>query len=69
MSELVVNVATGEVSTRPFAPSDPTPASPLPTPEEKLAAAKAALAAIEALPAPVLTADVVDLLDDLRSVL
>ncbi len=38
-------------------------------PEQKLAEAKAVLEQITALPAPVLTADVVDLLDDLRGVL
>ena len=37
--------------------------------DEKLDAIKAQLEQITALPAPVLTADVVDLLDDLRSVL
>lgn len=42
---------------------------PLPTPEGRLAAARQALAALDALPAPVLTADVVDVLEDLRSVL
>lgn len=39
------------------------------TAEERLAAARQALAALDALPAPVLTADVVDVLEDLRSVL
>jgi hypothetical protein len=43
--------------------------NPPKSPDEKLAAAKATLAALDALPTPVLTADVVDLLDDLRSVL
>ena len=42
---------------------------PVKSPEEKLAEAKAVLDQITALPAPVLTADVVDLLDDLRGVL
>lgn len=42
---------------------------PAPTPDEKLAEAKAVLEQIASLPAPVLTADVVDLLDDLRTVL
>lgn len=44
-------------------------APPAPTPEEKLAAARTVLDQIAGLPAPVLTADVVDLLDDLRTVL
>lgn len=42
---------------------------PEPSPEEKLAAARTVLDQIASLPAPVLTADVVDLLDDLRTVL
>lgn len=46
-----------------------TPATPEQTPEEKLAATRTVLDQISALPAPVLTADVVDLLDDLRGVL
>lgn len=46
-----------------------TPPAPVPTPEERLAAARQALAALDSLPAPVLTADVVDVLDDLRGVL
>ena len=46
-----------------------TPVIPEPTPEEKLDAARAVLDQIQALPAPVLTADVVDMLDDLRGVL
>lgn len=47
----------------------PPPPPPVLSAEEKLAAAKATLDALDALPTPVLTADVVDLLDDLRSVL
>ncbi len=43
--------------------------NPPKSPDEKLAEAKAVLDQITALPAPVLTADVVDLLDDLRGVL
>jgi hypothetical protein len=39
------------------------------SPDEKLAEARTVLEQIASLPAPVLTADVVDLLDDLRSVL
>lgn len=39
------------------------------TAQAKLAAAKAKLAALDNLSAPVLTADVIDVLDDLRSVL
>lgn len=46
-----------------------TPTPPEQTPEEKLAAARTVLDQIASLPAPVLTADVVDLLDDLRTVL
>lgn len=46
-----------------------TPVVPEQTPEEKLAAARTVLDQIASLPAPVLTADVVDLLDDLRTVL
>ena len=46
-----------------------TPPVPYVAPEDKLAQAKAVLDQITALPAPVLTADVVDLLDDLRGVL
>lgn len=59
-------------STRPLTSDEVriyTPVTPEPTPEEKLAQAKAVLDQITALPAPVLTADVVDLLDDLRGVL
>ncbi len=43
-----------------------TPAAPVVTADEKLAAIKAQLDQIAALPAPVLTADVVDILDDIR---
>lgn len=43
--------------------------APVLTADEKLAQARATLDALDALSAPVLTADVVDLLDDLRSVL
>jgi hypothetical protein len=46
-----------------------TPTAPPKSPDEKLAEARTVLEQITALPAPVLTADVVDLLDDLRSVL
>lgn len=59
-------------STRPLTADEVahyTPVTPEPTPEEKLAQAKVVLDQITALPAPVLTADVVDLLDDLRGVL
>lgn len=59
-------------STRPLTTDEVvryTPVTPEPTPEEKLAQAKVVLDQITALPAPVLTADVVDLLDDLRGVL
>lgn len=60
------------VETRPLTADEVaqfTPSAPVVTPEEKLAAAKVTLASLDALPSPVLTADVVDLLDDLRSVL
>jgi hypothetical protein len=43
-----------------------TPPAPVVTADEKLAAIKAQLDQIAALPAPVLTADVVDILDDIR---
>lgn len=59
-------------STRPLTADEIaryTPATPEQTPEEKLAAARTVLDQIASLPAPVLTADVVDLLDDLRGVL
>lgn len=59
-------------STRPLTPDEVTlyaPVTPEPTPDEKLAAARTVLEQIASLPAPVLTADVVDLLDDLRTVL
>ena len=46
-----------------------TPPVPVKSPDEKLAEARTVLEQIASLPAPVLTADVVDLLDDLRSVL
>jgi hypothetical protein len=46
-----------------------TPSVPVKSPDEKLAEARVVLEQIASLPAPVLTADVVDLLDDLRSVL
>ena len=42
---------------------------PEPSAEEKLQQARTVLDQIASLPAPVLTADVVDLLDDLRTVL
>lgn len=57
------------VSTRPATDEEVaanTPPVPVKSPKEKL---KAVLDQITALPAPVLTADVVDLLDDLRTVL
>ena len=64
---------TGVVkSTRPLTPDEVgryTPPAPVVTAEEKLAQARTVLDQISALPAPVLTADVVDLLDDLRTVL
>ena len=63
-------------STRALAPAELDmyqamyiPPVPVASAEEKLGAAKAVLDQITALPAPVLTADVVDLLDDLRGVL
>jgi hypothetical protein len=59
-------------STRPLTPAEVvayTRPAPVVSADQRLAAAKTALAAIDALPTPVLTADVVDLLDDLRSVL
>lgn len=60
-------VVTG---TRPLTPAELAMyAPPEPTAEERLAQAKTVLGQISALPAPVLTADVVDLLDDLRGVL
>ena len=43
--------------------------NPPKSPEQKLTEARTVLEQISALPAPVLTADVVDLLDDLRGVL
>lgn len=46
-----------------------TPPTPVITAKEKLAQARTVLDQIASLPAPVLTADVVDLLDDLRTVL
>lgn len=46
-----------------------TPPAPLVSAEEKLARARTVLDQISSLPAPVLTADVVDLLDDLGTVL
>lgn len=60
------------VSTRPLTADEIalyTPVIPEATPDEKLAQARVVLEQISSLPAPVLTADVVDLLDDLRSVL
>ena len=59
-------------STRPLTADEVaryTPPAPVVTPEEKLTQARAVLDQISSLPAPVLTADVVDLLDDLRTVL
>ena len=59
-------------STRPLTADEVdryTPAAPVKSPDEKLAEARTVLDQITALPAPVLTADVVDLLDDLRGVL
>jgi hypothetical protein len=57
-------------STRPLTADEVARyAPPEPTSDEKLAAARAVLDQIQALPAPVLTADVVDMLDDLRGVL
>lgn len=46
-----------------------TPPAAIVTAEVKLTQARAVLDQIDQLPAPVLTADVVDLLDDLRGVL
>lgn len=60
------------VSTRPLTADEVaryTPPAPVATAEEKLAQARTALDQITSLLAPVLTADVVDLLDDLRTVL
>ena len=45
------------------------PSVPVKSPDEKLTEARTVLEQIASLPAPVLTADVVDLLDDLRGVL
>lgn len=60
------------VETRPLTADEVvlyTPPEPVKSPDEKLTEARTVLDQITALPAPVLTADVVDLLDDLRSVL
>lgn len=46
-----------------------TPPATTKTADEKLAEARTVLEQIASLPAPVLTADVVDLLDDLKAVL
>ncbi len=81
VSAEVINLVAGTIafedrgvvkSTRPLTADEIiryTPTAPEQTPEEKLAEAKAVLDQISSLPAPVLTADVVDLLDDLRGVL
>lgn len=47
----------------------PDELSPAPTADERLAAARAALEALDTLNAPILTADVVDVLAELREVL
>lgn len=58
------------VESRPFTADESLRyAPPEPTAEEKLARARTVLEQIGSLPAPVLTADVVDLLDDLGTVL
>lgn len=81
LSATIIDLVAGTISfedkgvvtsTRPLTADEVTaytPVTPEPTPEEKLAQAKVVLDQIAALPAPVLTADVVDLLDDLRGVL
>lgn len=59
-------------STRPLTVDEVaqyTPTAEVASAEERLVAAKAVLEQLDALPAPVLTADVVDLLDDLRGAL
>jgi hypothetical protein len=77
----VIDLAAGTIafeengvikSTRPLTADEVaryTPPVPVKSPDEKLAEARTVLEQIASLPAPVLTADVVDLLDDLRSVL
>lgn len=81
VSAEIIDLAAGTISleangtvtsSRPLTPDEVAryaPPVPAPTPEERLAAARQALAALDALPSPVLTADVVDVLDDLRGVL
>ena len=48
---------------------EPLPPAPAHTPEQKLAAARAALAPLATIDAPVLTADVLDVLTDLAAAL
>jgi len=67
LSRAVVDGVPTEVWTKRLKTADEL--NPPKSPDEKLAQAKAVLDQITNLPAPVLTADVVDLLDDLRGVL
>lgn len=56
-------------STRPLTADEIaryTPATPEPTPEEKLAVVKAKLAELEALTAPVVAADILDVLAEIQ---
>lgn len=63
----------GVVTTRPLTAEEVAqhtpPPPPPPTPSEKLEAAKAVLAQVTALAPPILTADVAELLKELKEVL
>ena len=81
LSATIIDLAAGTItfeemgvvkSTRPLTPDEVvayTPAVPEPSADEKLIAAKAVIAEIEALPAPILTADIADKLIELKDVL
>ena len=67
LTAITVDWAAGTVS---VAPTSPEPyVQPTKTAEEKLAAAREALATVEALADPVFTADVLDVLADMRQAL
>lgn len=60
------------ISTRPLTADERaqwTPTTPVATPDEKLAAARQALAALGTITAPVLPADLVDILTDVATAL
>lgn len=81
VSAEIIDIAQGVIAfevngtvtaTRPLTPEElsrHTPVTPEQTADDKLAAAKAVLARAETLAPPILTADVAELLDELKEVL